>query len=209
MTSLREFNFPDNFLENVDTAQNCFTGSFDVIELNDLVVGNSVNADRVFIRTSILSIESFSGGSSLIEGFSNSTIREIGSFSTNAANLTRCFEQTRRLNKISVNAPNVTNLDFCFLGSHVTEVVFSNCANVTSASNILTDCSNLRKVVLPGMRLGFNISQSSMGAAGLNEMFASLGNASGTQVINISNNPGAATCDTSIATAKGFTVITA
>jgi len=37
---------------------------------------------------------------------------------------------------------------------------------------------------------------------------AVLGTASGSQTITVTGNPGAGTCNTSIATAKGFTVVT-
>ena len=46
-----------------------------------------------------------------------------------------------------------------------------------------------------------------MGATALNAMFTSLGTANGSQTITVTGNPGAATCDTSIATNKGFTVV--
>ena len=38
-------------------------------------------------------------------------------------------------------------------------------------------------------------------------MFTSLGTASGSQTITITGNPGSATCNTFIATSKGYTVV--
>lgn len=41
----------------------------------------------------------------------------------------------------------------------------------------------------------------------LNNVFTNLGTAAGVQTITITGNPGAATCNTAIATAKGWTVV--
>jgi hypothetical protein len=55
----------------------------------------------------------------------------------------------------------------------------------------------------------FTVSYSSckLSTTALNDVFSGLGIASGTQTITITNNPGAATCDRSIATGKNWTVV--
>ena len=65
----------------------------------------------------------------------------------------------------------------------------------------------LEEMILPGLQNGFTIEGSNMGATALDAMFTSLGTANGAQTITITGNPGAATCTTSIATDKGFTVV--
>lgn len=72
----------------------------------------------------------------------------------------------------------------------------------------LNGTNSLEKLILPGLRIGFNITDSNMGATELNALFTSLGIASGAQTITVTGNIGAATCDTSIATGKGYTVVT-
>ena len=68
---------------------------------------------------------------------------------------------------------------------------------------------SLRRLVTPGITAGFALLYGAMQAQELNALFTSLGTASGAQTIDIRNQPGSATCDTSIATAKGYTVLTA
>jgi hypothetical protein len=54
---------------------------------------------------------------------------------------------------------------------------------------------------------GSDFKYNNLSASALNAFFTSLGNASG--VLEVAYNPGSATCDPTIATAKGYTVITA
>jgi hypothetical protein len=48
-----------------------------------------------------------------------------------------------------------------------------------------------------------------MSASAIDALFTSLGTAVGSQTISVKRNPGSATCTTSIATSKGYTVLTA
>jgi hypothetical protein len=69
----------------------------------------------------------------------------------------------------------------------------------------------LKKLILPGFKRGFDIRNSLLSADELDNLFTSLGTASGTTAqttILISGNPGSSTCDVTIATNKGFTVTT-
>ena len=87
------------------------------------------------------------------------------------------------------------------------EIVLTQCSNVTVVGQAFFGTTSLEKLILPGLRIGFNIAQSTLSATALNDLFTSLGTASGSQTITITGNPGAPTCNTSIATSKGFTVI--
>lgn len=55
-----------------------------------------------------------------------------------------------------------------------------------------------------GLTRGISVSFNLMSATELNNFFTSLGTASGAQIITVTGNPGAATCNTAIA--KGFIV---
>ena len=68
---------------------------------------------------------------------------------------------------------------------------------------------SLRKIVIPDITIGFILQRGAIQAEELNALFTSLGTASGAQTIDVRKNPGSATCNTSIATAKGYTVLTA
>lgn len=80
--------------------------------------------------------------------------------------------------------------------------------NMATNGGAFTGMYNLEDFLLTGCQIGFDITGSNMSATALNALFTSLGTASGSQTITVTGNPGAATCNTSIATTKGFTVIT-
>jgi hypothetical protein len=68
---------------------------------------------------------------------------------------------------------------------------------------------SMETLILTGITRGFTIDDCNMSATAINALFTSLGNAVGSQTINVRRNPGSATCTTSIATSKGFTVVIA
>ena len=67
---------------------------------------------------------------------------------------------------------------------------------------------SLRKLVCP-TPTSIKVRYAAMQAQELNALFTSLLNANGVQTIDVRNQPGSSACDTSIATAKGYTVLTA
>jgi hypothetical protein len=86
--------------------------------------------------------------------------------------------------------------------------VFSVSA-VTATSGFTSSfgsCRSLAKGRLDGGRFAINYSGCMLGTAAINDIFTGLGTASGAQAITVSGNPGFATCDQTIATAKGWTV---
>ncbi len=114
---------------------------------------------------------------------------------------------------VLLDTSNVTNMNNMFNGcSLLVEVELTDCSKVTSATSMFgstaanTQATSLERLILPGMTRGFNLINTNMGAPALNDFFHSLGTASGSQTINIRGAPGAATCDKSIATTKGWTI---
>ena len=87
--------------------------------------------------------------------------------------------------------------------------VLTNATSMFGTTVESTCLRSLRRLVTPGITAGFALLYGAMQAQELNALFTSLGTASGAQTIDIRNQPGSATCDTSIATAKGYTVLTA
>jgi hypothetical protein len=59
-----------------------------------------------------------------------------------------------------------------------------------------------------GTTIAFKIDYHSLQSATLNQFFTDLPATTKTATINVAGNPGAAACDTSIATNKGYTVVT-
>jgi len=69
------------------------------------------------------------------------------------------------------------------------------------------DCFSIQKIIMPGLTRGVSVQNNLLTEAAINAFFTSLGTAAGSQTIDVRNNPGAATCTPSIATGKGFTVL--
>ena len=108
----------------------------------------------------------------------------------------------------TINTPSVTTLTNTFLGcGKLKSVIFTECSGVTTTTSAFGNCYGLSELIMPNLTVGVNISACSMRSAELDTFFTSAGTASGSQTITITNNPGAATCNTSIATGKGFTVV--
>jgi len=130
------------------------------------------------------------------------------------------------------NMPKVTNaLQFIHLSQSITSVpdihfevlenafyMFNGCyslrtigaldfSNVTNMTNTFVGCRSLSKCDIYGAKVTHYYNNCSFTADGLNNIFNNLATVVG-QTIGITGNPGAATCDQSIATAKGWTVVT-
>ena len=109
------------------------------------------------------------------------------------------------------NAGNNTSLNYLIHNSSVRVLTIDNCANVTTTVGFVIDYGQLQALEwleLHGLRVGINLSLLPLSADALNNFFTSLGTANRTQYITVTGCIGAATCDTSIATAKGYIVNT-
>ncbi len=104
----------------------------------------------------------------------------------------------------AVDAPNSTSYWAAFYGC--TALTTIGAVNMSSATDIALVFSgpNLTSLGAIGIKLSFTAG-SSMNATALNTLMTNLATVSG-QTITISSNPGYATCTTSIATSKGWTV---
>lgn len=76
----------------------------------------------------------------------------------------------------------------------------------TNLSNAFLGAATLIRIKAFGMKVTFTLASCSLSATALNEVFTNLATVTG-QTITITGNPGAATCDQSIATTKGWTVV--
>ena len=81
-------------------------------------------------------------------------------------------------------------------------------SNVTNMTNTFTNCRSLSKCDIFGVKVTHSYDNCCFTAAGLNNIFTNLASGVTGKTITVTGNPGAATCDTSIATAKGWTVVT-
>jgi hypothetical protein len=84
---------------------------------------------------------------------------------------------------------------------------FTNIAlNGPSLSKFL-NADKLTSLEDSGTKIALLLGNNNFSAETLNQLFTDLPATSKTATINVGNNPGAATCDDSIATNKGYTVV--
>ena len=95
-----------------------------------------------------------------------------------------------------------------FRRSQMPEVVFTDCSSITDTTSMFYQCYAIQKLIMPGLIIGVDVNYSNLTADAIDAFFTSVGTASGAQTLDVSDNPGSATCDTTIATTKGWTVIT-
>jgi len=139
-------------------------------------------------------------------------LRTVGSINTpNVTSLNKTFFNNMSLLKIGTITTSslLTNISQICQNCHsLAEVEITDCSGVTSAINSFLFCYSMKRLILTGMRISVNIANAHMSESALNDLFTSLGTANGSQTVTVSNNPGSSTCNTSIATAKGWTVVT-
>lgn len=120
------------------------------------------------------------------------------------------FSQCTALKSIpAMNTSAATSMSSMFLSCASLEVIGAfDMSAVTTAPNlssIFSGCNSLGKMGGYGARFGFTLS-ARLSAAELNRVYTNLGVPSGAQTLTRAANFGAAASDTSIATAKGWTI---
>jgi hypothetical protein len=76
----------------------------------------------------------------------------------------------------------------------------------TNFSAAFSGCTNLRRMQGTGIKVTVSFQQCLLDATAIDEIFTNLAVVSG-QTITVSQNPGSSTCNTAIATGKGWTVV--
>ncbi len=130
-----------------------------------------------------------------------------------ATSLHSAFINNVRLEYVGdIDVPNLGTIHSMFSGCTMNKrCVILDASNITSTTNAFGSTGQAKsytEVLLHGITVGFNLLNANMQDTEIDAMFTALGTASGAQTITVTGNPGAATCDTSIATTKGFTVAT-
>ena len=143
-------------------------------------------------------------------------IEDLGSGSYGFCNNINSTESTNFCFNADINILGTvtltdTNFQRAFQNCTTKKLIFASLpsqpTNMTANGGCFIGMVNLEEMIVPGLQNGFTIANSNMGATALDAMFTSLGTANGAQTITITGNPGAATCTTSIATTKGFTIV--
>jgi hypothetical protein len=219
MARLKVLKFP---FDKLQASNQTFTNYFGNVRNEDgtpININLSINTGSLFNLFSLSSITRIgnftaplsSSGQSLFE--SSTQLISIGSVNlSSAANLVSMF-----LN--CVNLENVVNITITSTCTSITQIglnarkckgfVIGNCSGITTATNAFFNMVSMETLILTGMTRGFVIDDCNMSATAIDALFTSLGTAVGSQTISVKRNPGSATCTTSIATSKGYTVLTA
>ena len=105
------------------------------------------------------------------------------------------------------NGELVQNVSNLFTNCALLETVGDiGMANVTNTNQMFQGCAKLRSFTLRGLKVSVAINGLKLDATALDAVFTSLGTANAGATINITGNPGAATCNKAIATAKSWAV---
>ena len=124
-------------------------------------------------------------------------------------NYTAAFNFCLGLDYVEINMKNAVTLTNMFNSAHnLKTVILTNCESVMTTTTMFVYNYNITKLILQGIQVSFDCQNQSLSANALNDLFTSLGTPATTQTVTITGNPGASTCDTTIATAKNWTVIT-
>ena len=146
-----------------------------------------------------------------------------------ATDMSSAFVNCYELKNITINSPTITSLSATFNGCLSLRRAEVIAPNATSAANCFIACPLLTDVTLhtkanaartstytkanmlswindlSGSSMTTSVASCNLNAAALNRIFTDLGTVT-SGVITITNTPGGATCNRSLATAKGWTV---
>ena len=146
-----------------------------------------------------------------------------------ATDMSSAFVNCYELKTITINTPTITSLSATFNGCISLRRAEVIAPNATSAANCFISCLLLTDVTLhtkanaartstytkanmlswindlSGSSVVMSVASCNLNAAALNKIFTDLGTVT-SATITITGTPGAATCNRSIATAKGWTV---
>ena len=199
-------------VNNVIGMQGMFTNCFSLQSVPLFDTSNVVGMSVMFSGcTSLQSVPLFNTASvTNMSGMFNgcSSLQSVPLFNTvNVTTMTQMFLNCSSLQSVpAFNTVNVSVLNSMFQGCTSLYQAELNAPAVTNIATIFTSVNSLQRFIATGLTRGFTVANNLMSATELNNLFTSLGTASGAQTIVVTGNPGAATCNVSIATAKGFTV---
>jgi hypothetical protein len=130
---------------------------------------------------------------------------------SSATSLLVWFRNCQSLTEIPpLSIPNVTTIQTLIqnVAAPITKIELYDCGNITNTTNFFNNTSRgLKRAIFQGLRIGIVLSDNHLSASALNDLMTSLGTADGSQTLDIRTNPGSATCDITIAQAKGWTVL--
>lgn len=211
-------------LQNVNTfdTSHCtlmpsmFSGCSSIKEIPDFNFSNITNAGGAFTScTNLVKVKSsdFKKVTNAGGMFQNCFISDLSNLQFRDVNNLYLFNYTggnlQRLPDFSLCNSIAGNLDYSFYTASIDIFPYINLAGVTTMANLLFSIPGriLRRSLLIGATRSHSYANQLLDATALNEIFANLGTAFSGATISITGNPGSGTCNQSIATTKGWTVI--
>jgi surface protein len=146
--------------------------------------------------------------------FGNSSLQAVPLFNLSAAtNTSGMFTGCGLLAAIpAFNLSSATNVNTMFNNcASLASLPSLNLSAVSSAANMASfasGCSSLSSVACTGINQTISFANCKLSAAQIDAIFTNLASSGSGKTITVTGNYGAATCTTSIATAKGWTVAT-
>jgi surface protein len=135
-------------------------------------------------------------------------LQSVPLFNTaSVTNMSNMFVACYALQSVPLfNTASVTNMSQMFAVCYALQSVpLFNTASVTNMDYMFLNCYALASVLMAPIKVSISFAKCSLSASDLNAIFGNLATVSG-KTITITGNYGAATCDTTIATGKGWTV---
>lgn len=182
---------PSYNLTNLASADGMFIGCYGLAGVINFNTPNLSNAYRMFTAAVGLT--------------------EINLITSNLlVNLTSAFNTCASLERLTIsNTTGVTAFDSSAVSSCYRLDTIPNIylGGVTALnSGVFSTCSSVRVILATGIKETLTIANLNLEASALNTLFTNLATVTG-KTITITGNPGAALCNRSIATAKGWTVV--
>lgn len=215
MVSLRVLKFPFDKLQSTNQTFTNYLGNVrdeNNLPLNLNLTINNGSGFNFMSLSQVTEIGNITAPllNSFQQFFIQSSLKKIGSINVpSVSNLVNSFITCVNLRgTINITtSPLLTSINGVASGCILLDgLIISNCTNVTGTVNAVINCKSLKTLILNGLRVGIVLSGCQLSADALNDFFTSLGTAAGAQTLVVTGNPGAATCNTSIATGKGYTV---
>lgn len=101
-----------------------------------------------------------------------------------------------------------TNFVFACVALRNVDIDLINVSSTAALNQLPSNNGNLRAILFRNLRFApASCASLGLSAAALNDLYTSLGTASGAQTLTVTGNPGSGSSTPSIATAKGWTVV--
>jgi len=177
---------------------------------NPIEINNPMGADfRVFCRFSgVDKLGDINLPNALVDFmFYFSNISEIGNMYFDGVGATDRMFQNSRIRKVGTIQVSsaLTNIFRMFFIVTLEEIIFTgDMSGVTNTLDAFDRNPALKRLLMPLISVGFDISGNSIAGAPLQDLFTSLGNANGAQTITLPNFTSGES--TTIATNKGYTI---